>query len=315
MASVPSVNDLATVNPTETSYLRHAGSRALVAARPWTPLAGIAPTLVSAVIRAEDPRFFQHHGLDWKAMRSLVYGAIHTGRVSGGGSTIPQQLARNLYLTPARSIVRKLREMRLAHRIDRMLPKTRILELYLNLVEWGPGVWGCAAASDYYFHKAPRDLDVFESTFLVTLLPAPKAGLTGRFADRSRQAQLSIAHELLLSGLVSGAACALCCARVRELHRLIADGVPLLAALAHSADVTAEDDAELIDAIVADLHLEPVPPDQMLTWRCADKRQQQIAVAQLSARFGPEVLSQALATGRYAVLLNHPSAPHRHAES
>jgi monofunctional glycosyltransferase len=311
---VPRVKDLVSVNPTQTSYMRRAGVPPRDASHTWTPLTGIAPALVSALIRAEDPRFFDHHGVDWRAIKVLLRQAVRTGRLAGGASTITQQLARNLYLTPSRSIVRKLREIRLAQHLDRTLSKSRVLELYLNVVEWGPGIWGCAAASDYYFGKAPRDLDLFESTFLVTLLPAPKVGLSGRLATRSRQVQLSIGHQLLLSGQASAAACAICSARVRELHRLLADGMPLLAALDQTAHVSAAADAEFISDILADLHVEPVPPEQMLTPRCAERQQQQAAFERLVARFGQEPIKDVLSTGRYDALMNHPAAPHPHAE-
>jgi monofunctional biosynthetic peptidoglycan transglycosylase len=313
---VPRVTDLVRVNPRETSFMRvlspARGEDAAAVSR-WTPLPDIAPVLVSAVVRAEDPRFFEHHGIDVTAIRRLLVDALRRGRLRGGGSTITQQLARNLYLTPARSIVRKVREMILAIRVDRAVPKLRVLELYLNLAEWGPGVWGCAAAADYYFDKAPRDLDLFESTFLVTLLPAPRSQLSGSLAPRSRQVQLSIAHQLLLSGQTTAAACGACSARIRELHTLLGHDVPLRAALRRSRDARTGADAEFVEDLIADLHLEPLPPDQLLTARCADLRQQQAAVRRLLNRFGPEALMELLATGSYAKLIDHPAAPVRHA--
>jgi membrane carboxypeptidase/penicillin-binding protein len=306
---VPRVEDLWCVNPTETSYMRVFGAPDRAAAYAWTPLSSIAPLLPNALIRAEDPRFFDHHGVDWWGIGQVLRKALRTGRLKSGASTITQQLARNLYLTPRRSLGRKLREILLARRLSRTLTKTRVLELYLNLVEWGPGVWGAAAASDYYFAKAPGDLDLFEATFLVTLLPAPKSGLAGRRARRSRRVQLSVCHQLLLAGLASADACALCSARVRELHRLVAEGMPLRTALAQSAHVSAAGESEFLRDIVADLRLERIPPDEMLTARCRDRQQQRAAFERLVARFGEEPVREFFATGCYAGFMNHPAAP------
>jgi monofunctional biosynthetic peptidoglycan transglycosylase len=306
---VPPLKELSRVNPTVTSYMRLFGTANGAATRIWTPLSDIARLLPSALIRAEDPRFFDHHGVDWRAIRRVLRGALRTGRIAGGASTLAQQLARNLYLTPTRSVVRKLREVILAHRLYRTLSKARILELYLNLVEWGPGVWGVAGASDYYFAKAPRDLDLFEATFLVTLLAAPRSGLSPRLATRSRRMQLLLGHQLLLSGQASAEACARCSARVRELHRLIADGVPLRAALHHSASVNADADARFLAEVIADLHLELIRPDEMLTSRCAERHQQKAAYEQLRTRFGGDSMRDLFATGSYQALMNHPAAP------
>lgn len=305
---VPPLKELSRVNPTVTSYMRIFGAANVAATRIWTPLSEIAPLLPSALIRVEDPHFFDHHGVDWRAMRRILRGALRTGRIAGGASTLAMQLARNLYLTPKRSVVRKLREIVLALRLYRTLSKARILELYLNVVEWGPGVWGVAGASDYYFAKTPRDLDLFEVTFLVTLLAAPKSGLSGRLAGRSRRLQLQTGHQLLFSGQASAEACARCSARVRELHRLVADGVPLRAALRQSASVNADVDARFLAEVVADLHLEPIRPDEMLTPRCAEHHQLEAAYKQLRVRFGRDSIRDLFATGSYHALMNHPAA-------
>ena len=306
---VPSVKELSRVNPAVTSFMRVFGGADRARTRTWTPLPDIAPLLVSALIRAEDPRFFDHHGVDWRAIRRVLRGALRTGRIAGGASTLAQQLARNLYLTPKRSFVRKVREVLLAHRLYRSLAKARILELYLNVVEWGPGVWGAAGASGYYFAKAPRDLDLFEATFLVTLLAAPKSGLSGRLAARSRRMQLLLGHQLLLSGQASAEACARCSARARELHRLLADGLTLREALTHSASVDAGAEARFLAEVVADLHLELIRPDEMLTSRCAERHQLEAAYEQLRARFGRDSMRDLFATGSYAALMKHPAAP------
>jgi monofunctional biosynthetic peptidoglycan transglycosylase len=310
------VAKLAQVNPCVTSFMQYFGRRdekegsvGGATIREWVPLTAIGPILIAAAIRCEDPRFFSHHGVDWWAIRIRLLEAARRGTIRGGASTITQQLARNLYLTPTRSLARKLRELLIAWRLDRALTKSRIVEIYLNVIEWGPGVWGCGAAADYYFGKIVPELDLFESTFLPTLLPAPKAGLRGALAARSRGFQLTFAHHLLLSGMVPGEACARCCARVRELHRLLASGMELRPALAGSAQVAADADAALIADIIADLDLPPVPTTALLgSGSGADAGQRRAAFMRLCARFGEEAMMTVLRTGCYDVLRTHPNA-------
>jgi monofunctional glycosyltransferase len=301
----PSLTDLIHANPRQTSFMREDRRRghspAQVSVGAWVPLADVAPSLVAAVIRSEDPRFFDHHGVDWQAIADRIRTSVRDGRLDGGASTITQQLARNLYLTPARSLVRKLREMWLAWRLDRLLSKGRVLEVYLNVVEWGRGHWGCAAASMHYFGKAPRDLDLFESTFLATLLPAPKAGLSGGHAARSRRVQVTVAHQLLFAGLKSPEECAVCCARVRELHRLLDTGMQLLTALTASSHVTTSADAGFVRAVIADLAIVPAASVAVLADRACEARLR-AAFTRLCERFGAAAVREVLATGSYAPL-------------
>lgn len=229
----PPVRALATVNPSETRYMRifdpartPAAAGACASGPSWVALGDIAPQLVSSVTLCEDRRFFTHHGIEWGATIGMALRALRGERVRGV-STITQQLARNLYLTPRRSIVRKLREIVLAARIERAMTKPRILELYLNLVEWGPGVWGCAEASAHYFGKAPRDLALFECTVLAMMLPAPRRALAGRHDAESQEKHLWLAYENARAGLATVQECTVCCLRVQELYRLLAKDVPL----------------------------------------------------------------------------------------
>lgn len=306
------IERLAIDNPHETSFMRLFGAtspEATPRVAAWAPLDAMAPVFVAAAVKSEDPRFFEHRGVDWVTIRNVARGSIRSRRIVGGASTITQQLARNLYLTPRRSVVRKLREFRLAWRIERRVSKARVLELYLNLVEWGGGAWGCVAASEYYFGKAPRDLDLFESTFLTSLLPAPRAGLSGRHARRSQQSQLWTTASMLLSGLADPGACAACRDRVRELHRLVAAGTPLVEALAASARVTASADAAFLRDVATALDIVPVPPAAILTSHCG-YAQQRLVSGRLRERFGGAAVQQVLASGgNMTALKAHANAP------
>lgn len=307
----PPVSALAVTNPGETSFMRY-----FAAARPdgapriaaaWTPLDALAPVLVSALVKSEDPRFFEHRGVDWLTTARVAVMSLRQRHAMGGASTITQQLARNLYLVPSRSIRRKLREAVLALRIERAVSKARVLELYLNLVDWGGGAWGCAAASRHYFGKTPRDLDLFESTFLVTLLPAPNAGLSGRHAYRSRRKQFLVLYLMLLSGLADPEACAVCSERMRELHRLTAEGVPLIDALAASAQVTGSTDTAFLREMVMTLGVAPLAATTILASHCG-YAQQGMAFRRLRERFGVDVLKQVIVTSSYAPMRQHAAA-------
>jgi monofunctional glycosyltransferase len=113
------------------------------------PLAQISPNLAHAVIAAEDARFYQHRGLDWFEMQKVMKESQQRGHVTRGASTITQQLVKNLFLTTSSTWIRKVLEIPLALLAELLLPKQRILELYLNVVEWGPGVYGAEAAAQY----------------------------------------------------------------------------------------------------------------------------------------------------------------------
>jgi monofunctional biosynthetic peptidoglycan transglycosylase len=287
--------------------MRYVGERYRVhhARDAWTPLAAVAPALIAAVVKGEDPGFFGHRGVDWARTREATATAWRVGRVVTGASTITQQLARNLYLTPTRSLRRKAREMLIALRLERVVSKARILELYLNLVEWGSGVWGCRAASEHYFKKAPGDLDLFDSTLLVVLLPAPRAALTGRLADHARRRQLALLYQLFLSGIARGEACAIACARTLALHRLLANGVPLRLALPMAATVMTSEDAELFCDLERALDLTPLASAQVFQARCG-LPQQIAAFERLCALFGRDEVMRVLATGSLDSIKQHP---------
>ncbi|HSM00007.1 MAG TPA: monofunctional biosynthetic peptidoglycan transglycosylase [Candidatus Limnocylindria bacterium] len=142
--------------------------------RYWTPISAVPSSLKKAVIAAEDANFYTHEGVDYEAIKEAIRTDIQKGRYVRGGSTITQQLAKNLFLSREKSVSRKIKEYVLARRIDDRLSKSRILELYLNVVELGPMVYGVGHASRYYFGKPPSGLTVRESAFLASMLPGPK---------------------------------------------------------------------------------------------------------------------------------------------
>ncbi|HEX7239679.1 MAG TPA: biosynthetic peptidoglycan transglycosylase [Longimicrobiaceae bacterium] len=225
---------LASGDPGPTGYMLH---RAREAGTPpahdpaaWTPLDGISPYLVFAVVKTEDPHFFRHRGIYWPTLRRAVSDALRRRGVRGA-STITQQLARNLYLSPERSLRRKLREAWIALRMERALSKARILELYLNVAEWGEGVWGVRAASRHHFGRAPDELDAVEAAVLASLLPAPRRPLQGRNATRAWWVQRYVLFQLRNLGLLSLAEWRAGVARATSLCRLTHSGVPLAEAV------------------------------------------------------------------------------------
>jgi monofunctional biosynthetic peptidoglycan transglycosylase len=139
----------------------------------FVPLDRISPNLQHALIAAEDGHFYKHHGIDWEQVQQVAEESRETGRIRRGASTITQQLVKNLFFTTYRDPVRKAFEYTLAPLADSILGKRRELELYLNIIEWGPGVYGAAAVADYYYHTAPANLDREQSARLAACVPSP----------------------------------------------------------------------------------------------------------------------------------------------
>ena len=140
----------------------------------YVPLSQISPIFRSVVIASEDANFYWHHGFDWSQIHESFDKDLETHRIVRGGSTITQQLAKNVFLTKDRTILRKLREAYLTVQIEALLTKNKILEKYLNIIELGPGVYGVKAAARYYFNKSPAELDVLDSAYLAYLIPNPR---------------------------------------------------------------------------------------------------------------------------------------------
>ena len=152
----------------------------------FVPLSKISPELQHAVISAEDGRFYQHHGIDWDETEKVAQESEEKGEVLRGASTIPQQLVKNLFFTTHRNPVRKVLEYTLAPMADRILGKRRELELYLNIVEWGPGgVYGIEEGARYHFRVPASRLDRDEAARLAAILPAPRRWHPARMDDYS----------------------------------------------------------------------------------------------------------------------------------
>ena len=141
--------------------------------RQWVDFSAISPYLPRSVVSAEDAKFCSHHGIDWDALRDVIDDA-EEGEVTRGGSTITQQVAKNLFLWPGRSVVRKALELPLALWIDLVLPKQRILEIYLNIAELGPsGQFGAQAGSAFAFGRPASALSPRDAALLAAILPNP----------------------------------------------------------------------------------------------------------------------------------------------
>jgi monofunctional biosynthetic peptidoglycan transglycosylase len=139
----------------------------------FVPLARISPGLQHAVISAEDGRFYQHHGIDWQEVQKVVDKDLERGKLGRGGSTITQQLVKNLFLSTNRSLIRKAVEFTLAPAAELILPKRRILELYLNVIEWGPGIYGAEAASQAWYNVPAAKINRDQAARMAAILPLP----------------------------------------------------------------------------------------------------------------------------------------------
>ncbi len=140
----------------------------------YVRLKSISPYMVHALISAEDTAFYSHKGFDWHEIQASFSTNLKSGKIQRGGSTLTQQLAKNAFLNKEKSLWRKLKEAYLAYAIEHRYKKDFILEKYLNVVEFGPGLYGVKAASLHYFQKSPSELHPLEAAFLAFLLPNPK---------------------------------------------------------------------------------------------------------------------------------------------
>jgi monofunctional glycosyltransferase len=161
--------------------LRAKSPKAGIAYR-WVPYDRISNNLKRAMVAAEDAKFVDHEGFDWDGIQTAIEKNQKRGRVVAGGSTITQQLAKNLFLTPSRSYVRKAEEAVITVMLETFLPKRRILELYLNVIEWGNGVFGAEAAARKYFGVSASALSPEQAARLAAMAPNP------RFYERNQGA-------------------------------------------------------------------------------------------------------------------------------
>ena len=173
-------------NPTSTAFMR-AQLRELQAASPdarlvhqWVDYERISVHVKRAVIAAEDAQFAEHDGVDWDAIDRALERNVSRGRIVGGGSTITMQLAKNLFLSPSQNYLRKAQEIVIAFMIEHLMTKRRILELYLNVAEWGVGRFGVEAAARHYFNVPAAQLGPAQAARLAAMLPRP------RYYDRHR---------------------------------------------------------------------------------------------------------------------------------
>lgn len=179
MLPFDSISQLKTRNPTETALMRQRQEEALdrgarlTIRHQWVPLSTIPEHAIQAILVAEDGAFFAHHGVDWYETWESVKENVRQGRIVRGGSTITQQVAKNLYLSTARTPMRKIKELFLTVALEHQLSKRRILEIYVNSIEWGHGVFGIEAAARQYFHKSARHLTRHEAAKLAVVIPSP----------------------------------------------------------------------------------------------------------------------------------------------
>ena len=195
----------------------------------WTPYGAIPSALKKAVVASEDANFYSHEGVDYEAIREAIKADWRKGKFVRGGSTITQQLAKNLFLTRERTLIRKVKEIVLARRMDDALSKARILELYLNVVELGPMVYGIGHAAHYYFGKHPSALTVRECAFLASMLPGPKVYNPYRKMDRVMKRSDRILRRMVAARMIS-----------REEYDAALSEVPNLAGIARKVEKTLE---------------------------------------------------------------------------
>lgn len=175
------INALAKINPTTTAFIDERASflksegKQFRKLQSWVPLKEIPRDVVNAVIVAEDGTFWSHHGFDWYELKESIERNIDEGRTARGASTITQQLVKNLFLSSSKNPVRKLKEWILTWWMETRLSKSRILEIYLNMIEWGNGVYGVEAASLYHFGKPVTLLTRNEAARLAAIIPDPRA--------------------------------------------------------------------------------------------------------------------------------------------
>jgi len=189
---------MANTNPTSTAFIKAERDRLALMKPPvpirqiWVPYRSIATSVKQAVIAAEDSGFSRHDGVDWEAMEKAARENFKKGKIRRGGSTITMQLAKNLFLSSERSYLRKAQELIITGMLEAALDKRRILEIYLNVAEWGVGVFGIEAASRHYFGISAQEVSPEQAAWLASILPAPR-----RF-DRNRESTWILEKSLVI---------------------------------------------------------------------------------------------------------------------
>jgi monofunctional biosynthetic peptidoglycan transglycosylase len=209
--SVPNTAPLAKENPTTTAFIDLRREQAAAAGKPfalkfeWRPLGKISRYLRAAVVYAEDIKFYDHDGVDWDAIENAIRTNFSKGSLAIGGSTITMQLAKNLYLSPSRSFLRKAREILIAGSLEDDLSKQRILEIYLNVVEWGDGVFGAEAAAQKWFRHSAQSLTPAEAVRLAIALPNPYERSPHVSSKKLTRKAVRLIKLLRMQGLIDSA--------------------------------------------------------------------------------------------------------------
>jgi len=176
---IPDVAELKKTNPIPSSFMEYRMAQWKEEGldknitQKWVKLKQISPYVIKAVLISEDDKFWNHDGFDTKGLEDAFERNLKEGKFSAGGSTISQQLSKNLYLNPSKNPIRKIKEAILTYRIEHTLSKKRIIEIYLNVAEWGDGIFGIEAAARHYFHKSAKNLTAMEAAKLASVLPNP----------------------------------------------------------------------------------------------------------------------------------------------
>lgn len=193
----PDVSKLKRTNPKKTAFMEYRENewkeqgKRLKIQQTWVPLSRVSDYVKRAVLIAEDDKFWKHEGFDFDAIQKAIERDVKEGRFKFGGSTVTQQLAKNLYLSPSKNPIRKVREAVITWRMERTLSKRRILELYLNVVEWGEAIFGIEAAARHYYGKSAADITAEEAARLAAVLPNPiKYKVNGRSSYVEKRAAL-----------------------------------------------------------------------------------------------------------------------------
>jgi monofunctional biosynthetic peptidoglycan transglycosylase len=174
----PDIDALKEIRPIPTAFMQYREkqwaqeNRDMHITQKWVNMRNISPNIIKAVLIGEDDGFYHHDGFDVKGMENAIERSIKKGTLAGG-STISQQLSKNLYLSPSKNPVRKIKEAIITWRIEKTLSKRRILEIYLNVAEWGDGIFGIEAAARHYYHKSAKNLTAQEASRLAAVLPNP----------------------------------------------------------------------------------------------------------------------------------------------
>lgn len=201
----PNVAALGSHPPATTAFIEHYRGWGLFGAKPkvewkWVPYSHISPHFKRAVLAGEDLRFFGHHGFDDEEIKAALQDAWDEKELPRGASTLTQQLARNLWLSPSYNPLRKLKEAILTFQLERTLSKRRILETYLNVVELGPGIYGAEAAARHYFGKSAANLTERQAAELAASLPAPKVWHPGSASRGYRAHTRTVVRRMARAG-------------------------------------------------------------------------------------------------------------------